>query len=100
MKVRKFIAVLVFALIIGGIGAKQGWAYMQKTYGGACAKLDGFPGLLQSMNLLAVGKCDMNKNNKCKSPGAMCAVMSSTGAAIGTGICTNTPKVDCQCVAN
>jgi len=100
MKVRKFIAVLVFALIIGGIGAKQGWAYMQKSYGGSCAKLDGFPGLLQRMNLLALGDCAMNKNNKCKNPGAMCAVRSSTGAVIGSGTCTNAAKLDCQCVPN
>ena len=99
MKFRKFIAVLVFVLIIGGIGAKQGWAYMQKNYGGACMKLDGFPGLLQKMNLLAIGTCSVNKNNKCKNPGAMCTASSGTGIAY-TGICTNTAKLDCQCVAN
>ena len=98
MKVRRFVAVLVFALIIGGIGAKQGWAYMQKSYGGSCAKLDGFPGLLQKMNLLAIGNCSLNKNNKCKNPGGMCTVPSGTGTVTGT--CTNTPKLDCQCVAN
>ena len=99
MKFRKFIAVLVFVLIIGGIGAKQGWAYMQKNYGGACMKLDGFPGLLQKMNLLAIGTCSVNKNNKCKNTGAMCNDTSSTGIAY-TGICTNAAKLDCQCVAN
>ena|SRR5213594_264911 len=98
MKVRKFIAVLVFALIIGGIGAKQGWAYMQKSYGGSCAKLDGFPGLLQRMNLLVIGNCSVNSQNKCKNPGAICTVGTPSSGGY-TGVCTNAPKVECQCVA-
>ncbi len=97
MKVRKFIAVLVFALIIGGIGAKQGWAYVQKSYGGACMKLDGFPGLLQKMNLLAKGSCALNKG-KCKNAGTKCSGATTTGLAY-TGICTDI-AVGCQCVAN
>ena len=100
MKVRKFIAVLAFVLIIGGIGAKQGWAYVQKSYGGACMKLDGFPGLLQRMNLLAMGSCSANKNNKCKNAGAMCTVLSTSGAGTVNGTCTTTGKLDCQCVPN
>ena len=97
MKVRRLILVAALALIVCGVGAKQGLAYMQTTYGGVCAKLDGLPGLLQKMNLLAVGNCSINGPGKCKNPGAICTVSSPTGLSL-TGICTNQPKVDCTCV--
>ena len=99
MKVRRLILVLALVLIVCGVGAKQGLAYMQETYGGACTQLSGVPGLLQQMNLVATGNCAVNSNNKCKNPSFACTIPATSGPGT-SGICTNGPKLDCACKPN
>ncbi len=107
MKVRRLILVLAIALIVCGVGAKQGLAYMQETYGAPCTKLDGLPGLLQDMNLLATGDCVVNTDNSCQHAGA-CSTKSpsgSKGSKIGTCVTATTTQgkkttFSCSCVPN
>ena len=107
MKVRRLILVLAIALIVCGVGAKQGLAYMQETYGAPCTKLDGLPGLLQDMNLLAVGDCLTKPDNSCMNQGNACSTKlpsGSKGSKIGK--CTTVtsggkkPSYSCSCVPN
>src|SRR6266704_698398 len=89
MKVRRLILILALALIVCGVGAKQGLAYMQETYGAPCAKLDGLPGLLQDMNLLAVGDCLTKPDNSCVNQGTACSTKLPSGSKNSKiGTCT------------
>ena len=107
MKVRRLILVLALVLIVCGVGAKQGLAYMQETYGAPCAKLDGLPGLLQDMNLLAVGDCVVNGNGSCAAELGPCSTKSPSGSkGSKIGKCTTVtsggkkPSYSCSCVPN
>ena len=104
MKVRRLILVLAIALIVCGVGAKQGLAYMQETYGAPCTKLGGLPGLLQDMNLLAVGNCDVTATNACVTPGGVCNTKLPSGSKTSKiGTCTTVTsgkKASCSCVPN
>ena len=108
MKVRRLILVLAIALIVCGVGAKQGLAYMQETYGAPCTKLDGLPGLLQDMNLLATGDCVVKTDNSCMNAGNACSTKSpsgSKGSKIGTCVTATTTQgkkttFSCSCVPN
>ena len=103
MKVRRLILVLAIALIVCGVGAKQGLAYMQETYGAPCTKLDGLPGLLQDMNLLATGDCGVNPNGSCALELHPCSSKSpsgSKGSKIGTCQTTGGKNKSCSCVPN
>src|SRR3989442_502564 len=102
MKVRRLILVLALTLIAVGVGASQGLAYMQATYGAPCAKLDGLPGLLQDMNLLAVGDCAVNANGSCAVELSPCSTKSPSGtkgSKIGTCQTTGGKNPSCSCVA-
>ena len=94
MKVRRLIVLFALSVIVCFVGAKQGLAYMQATYSGACVKLDGFPGLLQEMNFLAKGDCEIKKGttNTCQNNGS-CTVSGPSGTNKGKcndvlGVCT------------
>jgi len=98
MKIRKWIVVLAITLIAGGLGASQGLAYMRANYGGACSELSGLPGLMQSMNLLALGSCEVKKNGNCDDNKHICSISSASGRR--TGVCRHRPHVGCQCVVD
>ena len=107
MKVRRLILVLALALIVCGVGAKQGLAYMQETYDGACTKLDGLPGLLQDMNLLAQGDCAVKTDGSCAANLSPCSTKSPSGSkGSKIGKCTTVtsggkkPSYSCSCVPN
>src|SRR5262245_34805455 len=98
MRTRRLIMSLVVTVAaLGPIGAAQGLAYMRSSYGGACVRLSGLPGVLQGMKLLAQGDCKVAKGNACQSTNAKCTIPAPTGTK--TGRCQNVSNV-CQCVAN
>ena len=95
MTLRRLVVLLALTLTLGFLGAKQGLAYVQATYGAPCAKLEGFGGFLQDMNFLAQGDCQIKKGttNKCQSSSA-CTVSGPSGTfkgkcsdALGTCTC-------------
>jgi hypothetical protein len=98
MKIRKSILVLAFVLIAIAIGAQQGLAYMQNSYGASCGELTGLPGLLVEMNLLAQGNCKLRKGSttKCQDSGE-CFINSASGKI--NGKCKDLPE-GCTCVPN
>jgi hypothetical protein len=71
------------------------------TYGGSCATLTGFPGLLQRAGFVVTGPC------KTKIGGTVCGagtVCTPVDGATNSGKCHNVAAVgqpaNCQCVAN
>ena len=98
MTARKLILILALTLGVGIFGATRGLAYMQETYAGVCSPLEGIPGLLQKVNLLAMGNCNAPKNNKCAGS---CTLAVPSGKS-KNGTCTYTASTtppSCQCVA-
>ena len=98
MKVRRLVVLFALCLILCFIGAKQGLAYVQATYGAPCAKLEGFGGFLQDMNFLAQGDCQIKKGttNKCQNSG-VCTVSGPSGTFKGK---CNDALGTCTCVVN
>ena len=92
MKARNFILILALILGIGSLGAARGLAYMQETYGGTCGQLDGFPGILQQVNLLATSNCPTNSNGSC-STSSTCTISNPTSGGPKTGKCTTVTTV-------
>jgi hypothetical protein len=71
-------------------------AFTAASYGGTCAKLTGFAGLLQMAGMVTAGPCTVNNGGKC--PSAAC-----TTADKKPGKCTNiaaTGPANCACVAS
>ena len=98
MKFGTLIVIVAIASIAVGLGAQQGLAYMRSNYDGACTQLGGFPGLLQKLNLLSLGNCQVQKNGNCDGNKAICTVHSASHSV--QGVCRNRPHVGCQCVVD
>ena len=94
MKTRNFILILALTLGIGSFGAARGLAYMRAEYAGACSPLDGFPGLLQKVNLLAQGTCSAPVKGQCSGT---CTTTNASGKKV-TGNCSKSGG-NCVCVA-
>jgi len=93
MKIKRLIMTMIVTVAaLGPIGASQGLAYMQTTYGSHCGPLTGVASLLASANLLVAGNCKVNINGKvgsCKNEATACSATSPTGLAF-TGSCKTT----------
>ena len=82
MRIRR--TVLVSVICLFSLGAASGAVFTLRTiamFSGACDKLDGFPGLLQSAGFVPGGKCRTTVKGVCIVPQA-CEVNGKTGHCV------------------
>ena len=83
------IVALTFAMVFG---VSTGFAYVRTTitqHNGACGKLTGFPGVLQSMHFISSGNCPLAKGSTttCQSTSA-CTITNPASGLTTKGKCT------------
>jgi len=96
MKLRKLVLACVLALIVGSLGVTKGLAYIRATYGAPCGETTGVTGVLQKLNLLSQGDCQLKKGTTdiCRDNGD-CTISSPSGTTKGK--CRTQPE-GCVCV--
>lgn len=77
-------------------------AFTAVTYAKSCARLSGFPGLLQRVGIVSDGPCTTQVGGKACSGGTACTATVNSNPVPGT--CKNMAGLgqpaNCQCVAN
>jgi hypothetical protein len=98
---QKLIIVAILAFVALSC-ATTGYAYVRWTIesnANACGQLPGFAGMLQKMNFVPVGSCQVKQNGQCTSAGTACYTKGAPTSAPANGTC-KTQGNTCQCVAN
>ena len=88
---RKRLAVITVLTLATIVTASRGSAYVHQTiamYSGACSPLSGFPGLLQTLNLVPAGDCPVLADGvSCADNNHVCDLLKPPSGPGGKGHC-------------